>query len=178
MGNVLTIVAIAMTGTLVLIAGSRDHVMSYGVSVKFIFDTMLPSLVSLQLKTLFPHNLSCTTAEKDENTRIQLLGNSSDFIAVYGRPMYLIRNMTGKPTSFLRLGYADTDVRDDHFNDDFFQYNNKSIEFRELLKNFTVVMYYTGLRWYGKFICQRCCPQYHVDSSDNCCFCLQPIIIL
>ncbi len=63
--------------------------------------------------------------------------------------------MSGKPTSLLRLGYPDIEagtdgVIDNHFSDDFFQYNSETTGFQDLLKNFTFVLFYTGLRWYGK----------------------------
>jgi hypothetical protein len=94
-------------------------------------------------------------AEKDETTTLKLLGDSSDFVTVYGKPVFEILNMSGKPTSLLRLGYPDIEagtdgVRDDYFSDDFFQYNNISTGFQELLKNYTFVLFYSGLRWYGK----------------------------
>lgn len=98
---------------------------------------------------------SCTAAENDETTTLKLLGNPSDFVAVYGRPVFEIINMSGKPTSLLRLAHPDIEagtdgVRDDYFSDDFFQYNNRSTGFQELLKNYTFVLFYSGMRWYGK----------------------------
>ena len=65
--------------------------------------------------------------------------------------MYVIDGMTGVPTSLYRLGY--TDAGDDgRFTDDFFQYNNESTSFQELMKNYTFVLRYTGLRWYGDLL--------------------------
>lgn len=97
----------------------------------------------------------CTAAEKDEDTTLKLLGNASDFVAVYGKPLYMIENMTGKPTNLLRLSYSavktDADgMSDDHFSDDFFQHNSNNVGFQQLLENYTFVLHYTGLRWYGK----------------------------
>jgi hypothetical protein len=98
-----------------------------------------------------------TTAEKDEDTTLSILGNSSDFVAVYGRPLYMIENMSGKPASLLRLSYSDVEtdtdgVNDNNFNDDFFQHNSNSSGFQQLLKNYTFVLHYTGLRWHGKLL--------------------------
>jgi hypothetical protein len=65
--------------------------------------------------------------------------------------------MSGKPASLLRLRYSDAEtdtngVSDDYFNDDFFQHNTNSSGFQELLKNYTFVLHFTGLRWHGKSI--------------------------
>ncbi len=83
--------------------------------------------------------------------------------------MYVMQG-TGKPYSLLRLGYPEGD---EHFNveypddvgdlplhkhyhpeffqdDDFFELNNKTAEFQDLLKNYTFVLRYTGRRFYGK----------------------------
>ena len=69
--------------------------------------------------------------------------------------MFEIINVSGKPTSLLRLAHPDIEagtdgVRDDYFSDDFFRYNNRSTGFQELLKNYTFVLFYSGMRWYGK----------------------------
>ena len=113
---------------------------------------------------------------------------------VYGRPMYLRRDMSGKPFSFLRLGFPDDDAEyfdtisiehntpeylarlsghdAEHFNtssingsaltphkhdtpeyftdDDFFQQNNITAAFAELLQNYTLRLIYTDRRWYGQ----------------------------
>ena len=65
--------------------------------------------------------------------------------------MYVIDGMSEKPASLLRLGYTDTG-KDGRFTDDFFQYNNESTSFQELMKNYTFVLRYTGLRWYGDLL--------------------------
>ena len=94
-------------------------------------------------------------SEKDENTTLSLMGSSSWFDAIYGRPLYVIDGMTSKPSSLLRLGY--TEGGDDgRFNDDFFQYNNESSVFQVMLKNYSFVLRYTGLRWYGKPLSAKC----------------------
>jgi len=52
------------------------------------------------------------TAEKDNTTMLELLSDPDDeegihFTEVYGRPMYVIHNMTGMPSSLMRLNYPD-----------------------------------------------------------------------
>ena len=120
-------------------------------------------------------------AEKDENTTLQLFRHTIDdndqFVESYGRPMYVLRNMSGMPYSLLRLGFPENDYEDfeieypnatfasqeasvpphkhheTHFfdDDDFFETNlkNRGSEFESLLKNYTFVLHYTGRRWYG-----------------------------
>jgi len=87
-------------------------------------------------------------SEKDNATKLKLLGdpndNEVDFVEVYGRPMYVIYNMTGRPSSFLRT--KEKDDTDDYF----FEMKNKSAEFQELLENYTFVLRYTGQQWYGQ----------------------------
>lgn len=103
------------------------------------------------------------------------IDGSSQFIESYGRPIYTIRNMSGKPYSFLRLGYPE--VGEEFFDieyenstnvfgiedipphkhkepiyyedDDFFREN--AAKFEVLLNNYTFALYYTGMRWYGEF---------------------------
>ena len=86
----------------------------------------------------------------------------------------VIENMQGKPYSLLRLGYPDDD--DEYFevqqnstidgvgytaphkhrhsefflDDDFFETNNKSTAFQNLLQNYSFVLRFTGRRWYGQ----------------------------
>lgn len=106
------------------------------------------------------------------------IDDNNQFIESYGRPIYTIRNMTGKPFSFLRLGYPE--VGEEFFDieyenstnvfsiedipvhkhnepisyedDDFFRENSKvnGAKFDDLLKNYTFALYYTGMRWYGE----------------------------
>jgi len=124
-------------------------------------------------------------SEKDNTTTLSLLGDALDdevdFVEVYGRPVYVINNMRGKPFSLLRLGYpADGDQyynveypnstgtnstgtvgvgnlaphkhhHDGFFEDDDFFEQNDSPGFQKLLSNYSFVLQYTGRRWYGKF---------------------------
>ena len=52
-------------------------------------------------------------AEKDGNILLRILKDPTDsvvdFVQVYNRPMYVIRNMEGKPINLLRLSYPDDD---------------------------------------------------------------------
>jgi hypothetical protein len=89
--------------------------------------------------------------------------------------MYVIENLYGKPDSLLRLGYPDSgeeyfDIsypsatsnisvpqhkhhHDTFFlDDDFFEVNNQTAAYHELLKNYTFVLRFTGQRWYGQII--------------------------
>jgi hypothetical protein len=120
-------------------------------------------------------------AEKNENTTLQLLRRSVDgkdhFFASYGRPIYVIRNMSGMPYSLLRLGFPETGEEyfgieymnstnaeeltpHKHYeprffeDDDFFQqnYKNRGGAFEKQLENYTFTLHYTGRRWYGKYI--------------------------
>jgi hypothetical protein len=110
-------------------------------------------------------NLTLSKDLKDENV---------DFVETYRRPTYLARNLAGKPYGLLRYGYPDDDdayynvfydsavtdgselVSHKHFHaeafadDDFFQVNNETSSFQELLKNYTFVLWYSGRRWYGQ----------------------------
>ena len=87
--------------------------------------------------------------------------------------MYTAR-MQGKPYGLMRHGYPGEEERyfevdspvnasvivpphkhpnpDDFSDDDFFQINNKSVAFQNLLKNYTFVLRYTGRRWYGQLV--------------------------
>lgn len=117
-------------------------------------------------------------SEKDNTTTLELLGDQydeegEDFVEVYGRPMYVINNLSGKPYSLLRLTYPDDDdeyynvdypnstgtlsshkhVHPDFFtDDDFFEVNNETSEFQQLLRNYTFVLWFTGIRWYGQIV--------------------------
>jgi len=103
--------------------------------------------------------------------------NEVHFLEIYGRPVYFRRNMAGKPF-FLPFQEAHPDNSDGHFNvkyptsmsdggdllphkqfesnsladDDFFQLDNASVKFQELLKNYTFVLEYSGNRWYGRML--------------------------
>ena len=68
------------------------------------------------------------TAEKDEDTKLALIGDSKDFLTVYGKPIYVINEMSGQPISLLRLGYPDIDTGL-FTDDDFMLYNNVTTEF-------------------------------------------------
>ncbi|KAL7478407.1 hypothetical protein ACHAW6_004170 [Cyclotella cf. meneghiniana] len=119
-------------------------------------------------------------SSKDNTTTLTLMKDYNDdtvnFVEVYGRPTYFARNMTGKPYGLLRYGYPDDDdeffdvfynstvieggslelVPHKHFHsndfddDDFFQVNNSTHSFQELLRNYTFVLWYSGSRWYGQ----------------------------
>ena len=99
-------------------------------------------------------------SEKNESTKLTmvppLLNSESLFSAVYGRPVYYVGNLTGKPMSLLRTGtYTEigtNGLREEYFTDDFFEQNNKTFEFQELLMNYTFVLRYTGRRWYGDLL--------------------------
>jgi len=119
------------------------------------------------------------TAEKDVSTELTLLGDPNDdevdFVEVYGRPVYVLRNLSGKPTSLMRLGYPE-DETDQYYNveypqnstealplhqhyneqffedDDFFEINNQTEDFQKLMNNYTFALSFTGRRWYGKLL--------------------------
>jgi len=121
-------------------------------------------------------------AEIDSTAALDLVpdpyDDEVDFLEVYGRPVYVRYNMTGKPHSFLGLTRLEDD---EHFNvehpssvglvpnqhveadsladDDFFQLNNETVEFQELLKNYTFVLVYTGQRWYGRMLSPTTNPE-------------------
>lgn len=120
------------------------------------------------------------SSEKDRSTTLHLLEDEEDpegqeFVEVYGHPVYVMRNVSGKPYNLLRLGYPADDQK--HFNvsypngvidgsvmshrhyhdsffldDDFFEKNNSSENFQELLKQYDVILRFTGQRWYGQII--------------------------
>jgi hypothetical protein len=76
---------------------------------------------------------------------------------MYGRPMYAI-NLTGhgKPDEFMRLGFItgenQPEFEGDMSDDDFFYLNNASTQFQRLMTNYTFVLKYSGLRWYGSLL--------------------------
>ena len=114
-------------------------------------------------------------AEKDNTTVLKILEDPNDdevnFVEVYGRPVYVLKNLSGKPYPLMRLGFNpesgdqpyeleypnDTVSRDldphkhhhDSFfeDDDLFDQNSVKPEFMELLQNYTFIVYYTGARW-------------------------------
>ncbi len=121
--------------------------------------------------------LAAKTAEKDNSTTLALLGDpfddEVDFVEVYQRPVYVIHNLSQKPYSLLRLGYPEGDEHYDleypneaevagdlplhkHYHsgyfedDDFFELNNQTKGFQQLMQNYTFVLRHTGSRWYGK----------------------------
>ena len=112
--------------------------------------TIIPSFHCSE-ELVLPSSLSDhTTAEKDEGTVLELVGTSEKFVSVYGKPLYVINNMSGQPNSLLRLGYPEIDTGL-FTDDDFFQYNNITTEFQEFIDGpYSVILKYTGLRWYGE----------------------------
>lgn len=109
-------------------------------------------------------------SEKDQNTTLTLLRHNSDFDAVYGRPIYVSKKMTGKPMSLLRTGTeietGPDGLREEFFTDDFFLYNSQSAQFQELLMNYTFVLRYTGRRWYGDLL-QPKLKYYHSGQYEE-----------
>jgi hypothetical protein len=127
------------------------------------------------------HETPCEVirSEKDPNTTFSIVkdldtdDNNIDFINVYGRPMYAAR-MQGKPYSVMRDGYPGQEEQyfeieypvnasaavgphkhkspDDYSDDDFFEINNQSAAFRQLMNNYTFLLHYTGRRWYGRIL--------------------------
>jgi hypothetical protein len=93
-----------------------------------------------------------TTAEKDENTKLVLIADkASEFLTIYGKPVYVVNGMSGQPNSLLRLGYPEVDTGL-FTDDDFMMYNNVSTDFQEFIEGpYSVVMKYTGLRWLGEY---------------------------
>jgi hypothetical protein len=78
---------------------------------------------------------------------------ASDFLTIYGKPVYVINEMSGQPISLLRLGYPEVDTGL-FTDDDFMMYNNVSTEFQEFIEGpYSVVLKYTGLRWLGESDC-------------------------
>jgi len=118
-------------------------------------------------------------SEKDRNTTLKIVkdldkdGDNIDFVSLYGHPMY-VANMKGKPYSVMRDGYpgesdqyfeveypVNTSIAvaphkhespDDYQDDDFFEINNKSVAFQQLVTNYTFLLRYTGRRWYGQIV--------------------------
>jgi hypothetical protein len=53
-------------------------------------------------------------SEKDRGTRLKLLGDSNDeegedFVEMYGRPLYRMEHLSGKPDGLLHFGYSESD---------------------------------------------------------------------
>lgn len=120
-----------------------------------IFDTNCQVCIWVSFPILHLH--SCKSAEKDENASLPLkiIGSSSQFTAMYGRPMYAIHGLTGKPDEFMRLGFRGENepaFEGDMSDDDFFYLNNASTQFQRLMSNYTFVLKYSGLRWYGSLL--------------------------
>ena len=91
-----------------------------------------------------------TTAEKDENTKLQLIGHPSGFLTIYGKPVYVVEGMSRQPVSLLRFGYPEGEAVA-FTDDDFIYYNNVTAEFQELKEGpYSIFLKYTGLRWLGK----------------------------
>jgi hypothetical protein len=79
-----------------------------------------------------------------------LVGGSTDFLTIYGKPVYMINGMSGQPTNLLRLGYPEVDTGL-FTDDDFMMYNNVTTEFQDFIEGpYSVILKYTGLRWLGK----------------------------
>lgn len=100
-------------------------------------------------------------------------GDNINFIKVYDRPMYAAR-MNGKPFSVMRDGYPGEEEHyfeikypvnesaalaphkhespDNYFDDDFFEINNQSASFQQLMSNYTFLLRFTGRRWYGQIV--------------------------
>jgi hypothetical protein len=75
---------------------------------------------------------------------------ASEFLTIYGKPVYVINEMSGQPISLLRLGYPEVDTGL-FTDDDFMYYNNVTTEFQEFMEGpYSIVLKYTGLRWLGK----------------------------
>ncbi len=118
-------------------------------------------------------------SEKDRNTTLNIVkdldkdGDNIDFVKVYDRPMYTAR-MNGKPVSVMRDGYPGEEEHyfeikypanasaalephkhespDDYSDDDFFEINNQSASFQQLMSNYTFLLRFTGRRWYGQIV--------------------------
>lgn len=134
-----------------------------------------------------PFIISHTSAEKDDNTTLELLpyhnessADNNNFYVSYGRPIYVIQNMTGMPYNFLRLGFPDIGIESydieylnstnvfgvgdipphkhikttTSFDDDFFEQRSKLDKdgFNQLLENYAFYLHFTGRRWYGKLL--------------------------
>ena len=79
-----------------------------------------------------------------------MVGGSNDILFIYGKPVYMINEMSGQPIDLLRLGYPEIDTGL-FTDDDFMMYNNVSTEFQEFIEGpYSVVLKYTGLRWLGE----------------------------
>lgn len=126
--------------------------------------------------------ISHTSAEKDDNTTLELLPyhnesvDDHNFHVSYGRPIYVIQNMNGMPYNFLRLGFPDKSYEIEYlnstnvfgvgdipphehneptfFDDDFFEQRFKLDKngFEKLMENYAFYLHFTGGRWYGKLL--------------------------
>lgn len=169
--------AIVMIFILVPSVNFLDLVMSLDVSGTHCIFHYPVLAISFRL-TIYSYNFNLT-AEKDVSTELTLLGDPNDdevdFVEVYGRPVYVLRNLSGKPTSLMRLGYPENEVdqyysveyprngtealpQHQHYNeqffedDDFFEINNQTEDFQKLMNNYTFALSFTGRRWYGKLL--------------------------
>jgi hypothetical protein len=169
---------IAMKIILVSSVNFLDLVMSLDVSGTYcIFQSHRNLAISFRAHNSILYII--ITAEKDVSTELKLLGDPNDdevdFVEVYGRPVYVLRNLSGKPTSLMRLGYSEDETDQyysveyppngtetlplhQHYNeqffedDDFFEINNQTEDFQKLMNNYTFALSFTGRRWYGKLL--------------------------
>lgn len=65
------------------------------------------------MSSLYNESFFSSVASKDLNINLNILKDTYDtnvdFVEVYGRPMYVAHNLTGKPYGLLRFGYPDDD---------------------------------------------------------------------
>lgn len=155
--------------------------------------TCNPSELCMLLAPYFGFGVFASPASKDNKTNLTLVKDFEDetagFVQVYGRPTYFARNMTGKPLGLLRYGYPGDDdeyfdvfynstitngsdlvphkhfVRDDFGDDDFFQVNNSTSSFQELLRNYTFALWYSGMRWYGQIVSPALTPESFAEEE-------------
>jgi len=79
-----------------------------------------------------------------------LVGGSNDFLTVYGKPLYVINEMSGQPINLIRLGYPEIDTGL-FTDDDFMMYNNVTTEFQDFIEGpYSIILKFTGLRWLGE----------------------------
>ena len=90
-----------------------------------------------------------------------MVGGLNDFLTVYGKPVYVINEMSGQPINMLCLGYypeIDTGLFTD---DDFMMYNNVATEFQDFIEGpYSIILKFTGLRWLGESKADSC-PMSH-----------------
>ena len=88
-----------------------------------------------------------------------MVGGSNDFLTVYGKPLYVINEMSGQPINLLRLGYPEIDTGL-FTDDDFMMYNNVTTAFQDFIEGpYSVILKYTGLRWLGESKADIVVPQ-------------------